>query len=154
MQTLEKSKEKTLSLQEQNELWPDFRRMREMMESFWQRPWSLPALPGQALSVNMFRDGSNLVVEAHLPGVNKADIKVKIENSSLTIEADHKEEDKRDEKEHFFREIRHQHFFRRIPLPMEVDEENAKATFEGGVLHMKFPILKPDAATPKTISID
>lgn len=139
--------------QQQQDMWPDFKRMKDVMESIWQRPWSLP-LPGPQLSLNMFRDGSDLVVEANMPGVKKEDIKIKVENNNLTIEADHDESTERDDKEHFFREIRRQHFFRRVGLPMEVDEDKTKATYKDGVLQMKFPIMKPDAATPKTIQVE
>lgn len=149
---MEKQTEET-PVESQQEMWPDFKRMKDMMESFWQRPWSLP-IPGLQLSLNMFRDGNELVVEANMPGVKKEDIKIKVENNNLTIEAEHSEADERDEKEHFYREIRRQHHFRRVALPMEVDEDNTKATYKDGVLRMKFPILKPDAATPKTITVE
>jgi HSP20 family protein len=143
----------------QDMLWPpDFKRMRDVMESLWQRPLSqhlshIP-IPGLQLQLNMYRDDNDLVVEANMPGVDKKDINIKVENNNLTIEAEHKDTTENDNKEHFFKEIRRQHFFRRVSLPMEVDEENTKATYKDGILQMRFPILKPDAALAKTIKVE
>jgi HSP20 family protein len=79
------------------------------------------------------RDGK-LVVRADLPGMNKQDVKIELNDNILTIEGERKDE-RRDEKSGWS-ERSYGHFFRSIALPEGINAENANATFKDGVLEI------------------
>ncbi len=79
------------------------------------------------------RDGK-LIVRADLPGLNKDDVKVELNDNILTIEGERKDEG-RDEKSGWS-ERSYGRFFRSLTLPEGVNAENANATFKDGVLEI------------------
>jgi HSP20 family protein len=89
--------------------------------------------------VEMFERDGQLVVRADLPGVNKDDVRIELTEDALIIEG--KRQEAREEKrEGFYRSERiYGRFYREIPLPEGVDAENAKATFNNGVLEVSMP---------------
>lgn len=97
-------------------------------------------------------EGDKVRVTAELPGFNKQDIEVGIEDSQLDIYA--KKEEKEEEKEKDF--IRQERKFgevrRKIPLPSDVKEEEIKATYNNGVLEVTMP--KAEAAKKTSIKVE
>lgn len=90
-------------------------------------------------AVEVYQKGGQFIVHADLPGLNKEDVNVEIEDEMLTIRGERKEE-KEEKKEHYYRSERsYGSFYRAIPLPTEVKIENAKATFKDGVLEVTMP---------------
>ncbi|MFW5983282.1 MAG: Hsp20/alpha crystallin family protein [bacterium] len=83
---------------------------------------------------------NELLVEAEIPGFNKEDIEVNIDdNGNLTISAEKREETE-EEKEGFIRKERsYGHLERTIPMPYEVDADNANAKYEAGILNIILP---------------
>ena len=96
------------------------------------------------------KDGK-LLICADLPGLNKNDVKVEINDNILTIEGERKHE-QRDE-EHGFSERSYGHFFRQIPLPEHVNAEHANATFNNGVLEITLDAPKKELPRGKQIEI-
>ncbi len=118
-------------------------------ESFgFEQPLSPPTfLP----PVDVAEDDHNITLKAEIPGVKVEDVSITLENNVLTItgERKFKEEEK---KENFHRvERRYGKFTRSFTLPAGVDSENAKATFEDGVLNITLP--KREEFKPKQITI-
>jgi HSP20 family protein len=93
--------------------------------------------PGEwSPQVDMFERNGNLIVQAELPGVKKDDVKVEIVGNQLTIEGERKEETE-EKSEGFYRNERsYGSFYRMLPLPEGINTENAKATFNDGVLEI------------------
>ncbi len=81
------------------------------------------------------RDGK-MHIAADLPGLDKKDVHVELNNDVLTIEGERRSE-QRDEKGGWS-ERSYGRFFRSIPLPEGVNAENANAKFENGVLDISF----------------
>lgn len=110
-------------------------------------------VPGMTqFPADVIDEGDKVRVTAELPGFNKEDIDVGIEDSQLDIYA--KKEEKEEEKEKDF--IRQERKFgevrRKIPLPSDVKEEEIKATYNNGVLEVTMP--KAEAAKKTTIKVD
>jgi HSP20 family protein len=81
-----------------------------------------------------------LLVTADLPGINKEDVKVHVENGMLVIEGERKEE-KEEKREGFFHSERtYGSFYRSIPLPEGAKFENTAAQFNHGVLEVTIPL--------------
>jgi len=115
---------------------------REMFEDFF-RPWALTSRLGRrfALSpaVDISETDKEYRVSVELPGIEKDDIQVSIDQGRLTISGEKKEEQK-EEKENFLRvERSYGTFTRTIPLPATVNEEAAEASFKDGVLTIRLP---------------
>jgi HSP20 family protein len=91
-------------------------------------PWS-PA-------VEVFQRENQLVVRADLPGLKKDDVKIEVTDNALTIQGERKQESE-ENREGFYRSERsYGSFYRAIPLPEGAKTENAKATFNNGVLEV------------------
>ncbi len=88
---------------------------------------------------DIWETNKEVIVNVELPGVDKKDIDVRVDNGYLEIKVEHKEEDKKGDKEMLRYERRYSGFFRRFKLPENVDEGNVKASYKNGVLEIKIP---------------
>ena len=85
------------------------------------------------------KDGQ-LTICAELPGLNKDDVKVELTEQGLTISGERQREQE-DRRDGLYRSERsYGAFMRTIPLPGEANVEQAKATFENGVLRVSIPL--------------
>ena len=92
-----------------------------------------------APSVDIFEDQEKLIVEAELPGMNREDFELSVENNVLTLKGERKFE-KKDERDNYHRvERQYGSFVRQFTLPQTVTAEGATADFENGVLHVALP---------------
>lgn len=103
--------------------------------------------------MNVFEKDGELVVKADLPGVEKENVKVYMEENYLVIQGERKME-KEVKEDNFYRsECEYGTFYRRLPLNFEADPGLIKATFANGVLELKVPILAPKGPEPKQIPV-
>jgi len=90
--------------------------------------------------VDVREDADHLYVEAELPGYKKEEIDINMENQTLTITAEHKEDQNRqqpkngDKAEWLLRERRYSRFQRSFTLPPTVDAQSVEAKLNDGVL--------------------
>ncbi len=104
----------------------------ETVSETWREPF-----------VDIFDRGDRFVITAELPGVRKEDIKLRVTEDTLYIEAQIKRE-KELEEEGAIRIERYYSGYRRvIRLPEEVIPEKAKARYNNGVLEIEIPKKKP-----------
>jgi HSP20 family protein len=86
--------------------------------------------------VEAFQRGDNFVIRADLPGMKKDDVKVEVENNTLTISGERSDE-REEDREGFYRSERsYGQFYRAIPLPEGVNADQCEATFKDGVLEV------------------
>lgn len=91
-------------------------------------------------------------VQAELPGVRKEEVKVAIERQRVTIEAQLQHENAQREGESMlYCERSASKFMRSFMLPAEVDDTQAQARLENGVLMLMLP--KKDGSAAKRITI-
>jgi len=91
------------------------------------------------LSVDVFEDGSNIIVKSTIAGVEPDDIDVSIVNDMLTIRGERKMEKSQQGKEYFFQECYWGAFSRSIILPVEVETKKIDATIKNGILTVILP---------------
>ena len=92
-----------------------------------------------APQLETFRRDGKIVVRADLPGLSKDDVNIEIDDDMLMISGERTDEFK-DERDDYFRSERsYGHFFRAIPLPEGIDEDDIDATFKDGVLEVTIP---------------
>jgi HSP20 family protein len=119
-------------------------------DSFVRRPFGdfdqLGALP---LDVTSTADA--LIVEAALPGFKPEDVEITVENNTLTIRGDLRQERNEGEGENLVQEIRRTSVSRTVALPAGLEADKATASFENGMLKLSFP--KAEAIKPRQIRI-
>src|SRR3954469_25190586 len=87
-------------------------------------------------SVDIFENKDEIVLEAELPGMNREDFELTIENNVLTLRGERRFE-KRDEADNYHRvERSYGSFTRSFTLPQTVSSENASAEYKNGVLRV------------------
>jgi HSP20 family protein len=93
------------------------------------------------------------VVEAELPGVQKEDTEVTLEQGDLVIRGERKAREESKEQHYYRMERSYGTFHRRIPLPFEVKPEQITANFKDGVLEVQVPKPPQEQPKPKPIAI-
>jgi HSP20 family protein len=78
-------------------------------------------------------------VKAELPGMDEKDIDVSLDENTLVIRGEHREESEKKKRKVHVSEMSYGSFHRSILLPAEVDAAKAKAKFKRGVLTLTFP---------------
>jgi HSP20 family protein len=104
--------------------------------------------------VDVREDGDHIYVEAELPGYRKDEIDINLENQTLTISAEHKEnrENKHSDKaEWLLRERRYSRFLRSFTLPATVDPQSVQAKLNDGILTVTLD--KREEAKPRRITV-
>lgn len=94
---------------------------------------------------------NELTVRAELPGIDpEKDVEISVSEGQLHIRAERREktEEKDTEKGRYRSEFRYGSFFRSVPLPKGVKDEDIKATYKDGVLEVKAPVPETPAETP------
>ena len=111
---------------------------------------------GNLPSVNLKETDTKLEIEMAVPGMNKEDFKVEIDNSMLIISSE-KEEEKEDsrKKDNYIRkEFNYRSFYRSFFLPESIDENKIKANYKDGILYVIVGKKDIDKKRPsKTITI-
>ena len=105
-------------------------------------------------AVDVREDADHFYVEAELPGFRKEDVNITLENQTLTIAAERKDEQKEEggKGELLLHERRYTHFQRSFTLPPIVDEQTVNAKLADGVL--KITLNKREETKPRRISVN
>ena len=96
---------------------------------------------------------NHVIVTAEIPGVNKEDLKLTLQDNILTIEGEKKNEIVEKEKKYYREERRFGSFKRAFTLPFEVESEKVNADFNNGVLSIKLTKVLPQVPEEKIIKI-
>jgi HSP20 family protein len=118
-----------------------FRNLQEDMDIGWS----------PRLDVSETENGLEIV--ADLPGLEKKDIQVSLEDNLLTIKGEKKEEKESKDKKYHTIERRSGSFYRAVRLPLEVKKDKVEATFKDGVLTLRLPKSKEEKRKVAQIEI-
>jgi HSP20 family protein len=104
-------------------------------------------------AVDIFEtENHDLVIKAELPGLDRQDIEVTVENSTLVLKGEKKFA--QEVKEESYRRIERTYgtFHRSFTLPNTVDASKVSADFKNGVLTVKLPFR--EEAKPRSINVE
>ena len=103
------------------------------------KPGQLPTSDTREPIVDTIVDEKERVVKliAEMPGVEKADVKIVVENNIVDISAEH------DKKKYHVK----------VPLQHKVDENSAKASYKNGILQLIFKIVE-EKPKGKTVEVE
>lgn len=102
------------------------------MDEFNTWPWDCLYEDNMSMKTDIIRDGDNLILEIEMPGFNKEDIKITLENGILDVRGTKKQGDGK----YVHREIKGGKSVRRFKVSSEFDSDNISAKYENGVLYV------------------
>ena len=102
-------------------------------------------------AVETFERGTDLVIRAELPGISRDEIQIDVENNSLTLRGERKQDVEPEEGKSYRSERTYGAFKRCFTLPAIVDAGRISATHKDGVLEIVLP--KVERAKPKQVEI-
>jgi HSP20 family protein len=102
-------------------------------------------------AVDIFETDGDIVVKAELPGMDRKDITLNLENNVLTLRGERRFEKETKEENYHRIERSYGGFSRAFSIPSMVDEERIRADYKDGVLKIVLP--KKEQAKPKQIKI-
>ncbi|MBK1685111.1 Hsp20/alpha crystallin family protein [Rhodoferax fermentans] len=114
---------------------------RDLAPAFYVRPLHGDPLPSAAqIKVDVKENKDGYTVHAEIPGVPKEDIHVSLDGNLVTLEAEVKQQDSSGDNDTVLRSER---YFgavsRSFQLPQDIDQTQAKAKFDNGVLTLTLP---------------
>jgi len=101
--------------------------------------------------VDILESEASFRVEIDLPGVDKDDLKVEVENGNLIIEADRKKTEVEGFEARRMERLSSARFRRSFAIGEEIEVEKASAEFLNGVLSLTLP--KREKALPRRIEV-
>src|SRR6266436_2442525 len=90
-------------------------------------------------SVDIYENKDQIVLEAELPGMNREDFELTIENNVVTLRGERRFEKKEDTDNYHRVERSYGSFLRSFTLPNTVTAEGANADYRNGVLRVTLP---------------
>ena len=120
-------------------LFDDF--FRDIAPAFYVRPLHGDPLPTPAqIKVDVKENGDSYTVHAEIPGVPKEDIQVSIDGNLVSLRAEVKQQDSSSTDD---KVLRSERYFgavsRSFQLPFDIDQTQAKAKYDNGVLTLTLP---------------
>jgi HSP20 family protein len=102
-------------------------------------------------SVDVSEDKDNVIIKAEMPGMNKDDVKISVQDGVITLRGEKKQETEEKDKNYHRIERSYGSFCRSFQLPTTVKTEKIKASYKEGVLSVTLP--KTEEVKPKEIPI-
>jgi HSP20 family protein len=140
--------------------WDPFRDLNSLQERMnrlfdeagrgW-RPEEPAATTTWSPAVDIYETENEIVVKAELPGVDRKDIALNLENNVLTLRGERRFEKETKEENYHRIERAYGAFSRSFSIPATVNEENIQAEYKDGILKIALP--KKSQAKPKQIQI-
>jgi HSP20 family protein len=125
-----------------------FPRLFDLDDTFFGNDLSTPP-------ANVTETEKEYQVELSVPGVDREDIKIDVEEGVLTISSEKEEEKKSEEKNYHRREFSYSSFRRTFTLPENVSDDKINAKYENGMLKISIPKEERNIGKPKKqIKID
>jgi HSP20 family protein len=131
--------------------------MDESFDRFFGRTARRPMLPAETGKrettlaareplMDLIDEKDQYKVIMEVPGINKEDIDINVTEDSLTVRAESRTEQKKEEKGYYYQERRYGSFQRTFRLPGDILPDSASAEYKNGVLEIKMK-KKQDAKT-------
>ena len=131
-------------------------RRHDPWQSFWQNPFGLRSLADDDRvrdrdghrtdedaslmawnpALEAFQRGDEFVVRADVPGVDKKDLTVEVEDNALVIQGERSHQKEHKDDGYYRTERSYGRFYRVVPLPEGAITDSIKATCRNGVLEV------------------
>ncbi|MFX1237143.1 MAG: Hsp20/alpha crystallin family protein [Promethearchaeota archaeon] len=103
---------------------------------------------------NISEDENNFLITAELPGIDKGNIELTVQDGMLEIKSEHKDEKKEEKEGQLIRREWHSSsYYRAFKLPEHIDESTIDANLNKGILTVKIPKVETPKPEKKKIKI-
>ena len=109
----------------------------DFLPSVRSRSSSMPA-------VNVREDEKNYVLELAVPGIDKNDLNIDINDDVLTISSETKNESEENKDGYKRKEFNYSSFYRSFYIPENVDRDSIGANYKDGILSVNLPKQEED----------
>ncbi|HTN64991.1 MAG TPA: Hsp20/alpha crystallin family protein [Burkholderiaceae bacterium] len=117
-----------------------WRDIEDLFSDFRLRPGLRELEAEPRIKMDVAETDQGYMVKAEIPGVKKEDIKVEIEGNQVSISAETQKETEQKQGETVVRSERYYgKQYRRFTLAHEIDEDQAQAKYQDGVLELSLP---------------
>jgi len=130
--------------------WPSFGRLANLQDEL-DRLFETP-LQAWAPALDVHEDKDKFTVNLEVPGLKREDINVHLEDGSLVISGERKEETTSEGTEVHRQERYYGKFSRALTLPTAVAADKVSAAYKDGILTVTLP--KAEEAKPKQIDVN
>ncbi len=121
----------------------------DVVKTVGVKPFEGSAYP----KVNVYEYDDKIGIIAEIPGLDKDQLYIEVEDGVLTISGDKHGFDDTNSAKVIRRELKHSSFKRSFELGDSLDGDSVKATFKDGVLSINIPKLEPAQPKKKFIKI-
>lgn len=124
-----------------------------LIDDFINTDWNLkvPTFSGTVPAVNIKELDSQFEIELAVPGMNKDDFEIEVEDGVLSISSTQEEEQVNEKGKFTRREFSYSSFRRSFTLPDSVDPTKIDATYKEGMLLVLLPKHKEAQPQPKKL---
>jgi HSP20 family protein len=131
----------------------------DSMSTDFERQWPFsPGLGAYVLRLDLNQTDKEIVITAEVPGINESNLDVNVNEDSVTIKGEKKEETTESEskKGGAYQRLERTYgsFERIIVLPSRVDINKAHATLKAGVLQIVLPKSSPPQTESKKLKVE
>ncbi|CCF83970.1 Hsp20/alpha crystallin family protein [Nitrolancea hollandica] len=135
--------------------WSEVASLREAMDTLLRESFVQPRRGGTigafGIPLDLRETDNAYVIQAELPGVQPENVHLQVQDDTLQLSGEVKQEQQEQGQQWVLRERRYGHFQRTMTLPMPVQSDQANAEFENGILTVTLP--KAPEARGKSIPI-
>ncbi len=135
----------------QDDIFKDFRQEIESMMKPWPELWRFPRLEDIRVPLcDMSDKGDRYDLKVEVPGVEKDKIDVKATRDYVELAGQHSEKTEKERKNYIYNERSYRSFYRKIPMPEEIDPSKVNARMDKGILTLELPKKTPKAKRQAT----
>ncbi|HSE36805.1 MAG TPA: Hsp20/alpha crystallin family protein, partial [Blastocatellia bacterium] len=127
------------------------RDINQLFDSSLAAPREEVALKAWTPAVDVYEDENAYLIKLELPEVNRDDVKVSLNENTLSISGERRVENEQKRENYHRVERSYGQFYRSFTLPPNVDTGAINAEFKEGMLRLTLP--KKEEAKPKQIEV-
>jgi HSP20 family protein len=123
-----------------------------LFDEIFETPF--PSLTRSINDMEMYQEGSEIVVKLQAPGFKEDDIQITLDNRVLTIEGkvSSEEEKESQDRHYYFTSISKESFSRSVQLPGDIDEDSVTADYKDGEITIR--VQQKSDSSKKVISLN
>jgi len=137
---------------EMDRIWEDLFPSRKPEAAPWKRQAAGQEQATVSPAIDIIDRTDEIVVRAEMPGVAKDDIDISLQDGTLTIKGEVKEEAGQKEGNYTYSERNYRFFARSLNIPFKIKQDGIKATLKDGVLSVQLP--KVVEEQPRKITVE
>lgn len=100
-------------------------------------------------------EGTNaFTLTAEIPGVSPQDLDITVNEQSVTLKGEIRKDNVRGEKGYRLAERRYGNFYRTVPLPSEINPDQAMARYRDGLVEITLPKMEKNQTRGRKLTIN